>query len=484
MQRRFILTVILAIAIWAATAQGQAQEGVPSGTWQGSIGPGLIDLGIIVAFSGGADDLAGTLDIPVQGLFGFPLGEMALDGQRIRFTMPGVPGDPVFEGEVAGDRIDGVFTQANTPIDFFLERVEDPEALESVGSRPQTPQPPFPYREQEVSYLSQGLNLAGTLTLPEGNGPFAAALLITGSGPQDRDESLFGHQPFLVIADDLTRAGMAVLRVDDRGVGGSEGLDADASYDDLVQDALAGIAFLAAHPEIDAKRIGLIGHSQGGYLAPGVAAESDQVAFVVLIAGPAVDGHEVLVLQNDLFIRDAYRSDPSADEATIEAAIEQQIAFLGRLRDRFAAGDLEGAAQVVRDEILRSLEGVPEAERPSQEYVEQIIQLQVEGTVNRSMASFMTFDPQPYLRQLRVPTLAIFGDLDIQVPSAQSEGPMRQLLTEAGNPDFSVVTFAGLNHLMQPATTGSPDEYPLIETTMDPIVLQTMRDWLVARFVR
>ncbi len=483
MKRRFIPTIIVAIGIWIALGQAMAQQPDLEGSWQGAIGPGVIDLGIDVVFSSGPDGLTATIDIPAQGLFDFPLGEVEQDGGRVRFVMPGVPGDPVFEGEGDSDRIDGSFTQGGASLPFFLER-QDGEALGSADRRPQEPKPPFPYREEEVSYQSQGLTLAGTLTLPEGDGPFAAALLITGSGPQDRDEEILGHKPFLVIADDLTRAGMAVLRVDDRGVGGSQGVDAQASFDDLVEDALAGVAFLAAHPEIDSGRIGLIGHSQGGYVAPGVAVASDLVAFVIMIAGPAVDGLEVLELQNDLYLRDAFRSDPQADEATIEAAIAQQIAFLGRLRDHFAADDLEGAAEAVRAEILQSFATVPEEEWPSDEYVEQIIQLQVAGTVNRSMASFMTFDPQPYLRQLRVPTLAIFGDLDIQVPASQSHGPMRELLAEAGNRDFSVVTFAGLNHLMQPAVTGSPDEYALIETTIDPIVLQTMRDWLAARFIR
>lgn len=472
---------LLVLIMQASLAQGQETE--LSGSWRGSIGPGVIDLGIDVVFAGGPDGLSATLDIPAQGLFGFPLSEVAWDGGSLRFIMAGVPGDPVFEGEGDGDRIDGTFTQGGSSLPFFIERVTE-EGLGSADRRPQEPRPPFPYREQEVSYTGSGGTIAGTLTLPEGPGPFAAALLITGSGPQDRDEEIFGHKPFLVIADDLTRAGMAVLRVDDRGVGGSGGLDHEASFDDLVDDAMAGLAFLAAHPEIDAGRMGLIGHSQGGYVAPGVAARGAPVAFVVTIAGPAVHGYEVLVLQNELFITEAMRRDPSVDQAMIDEAVATQVAFLAELRDLLGSGDYDGAAEAVRRQVEQAYEALPEDQRPAPDLIEQIVALQVEGSVTPSLASFMNFDPQPYLRELRVPTLAIYGGLDLQVDAAQSEGPMRALLTEAGNRDFSVVTFAGLNHLMQPAVTGSVDEYPLIETTIDPIVLQTMRDWLVARFVR
>lgn len=478
------LLIIVGVLIATLAPMGLAQEIDLTGAWQGVIGPGAIDLDIQVEFSGTADELAATLAIPAQGLFDFPLGEVELDGDQVRFVMPGVPGDPVFEGQADADRIEGTFTQGGQAFDFFLERDLDPDARGTGLVRPQEPQPPYPYREEEVSYASQDVTLAGTLTLPEGEGPFAAALLITGSGPQDRDEELYGHKPFLVIADDLTRAGLAVLRVDDRGVGGSTGLDADASFADLVEDALAGVAFLAAHPEIDADRVGLIGHSQGGYVAPGVVAEGGQVAFVVMLAGPAVHGFDVLVLQNERIIGDAMRADPSVDEALIEETVAAQLSYLADMRDLLGADDFEGAAERLRAEIIGAYDSAPEDQRPSVEILEQIVELQVAGNVNRSMASFMNFDPQPYLRELRVPVLAIFGDMDVQVDAQQSVGPLRELLVEAGNPDFSVVTFAGLNHLMQPAITGSVDEYPLIETTMDPIVLETMRAWLVTRFVR
>lgn len=220
-------------------------------------------------------------------------------GSRLSFGLRGVPDAPVFDGTVSGTgeaaRITGDFTQSGQTFPFTLER----GAVQAV-SRPQEPQPPFPYRSEAVSFQNGEVTLAGTLTLPAGEGPFAAVLFITGSGPQDRDETIARHRPFLLLTDTLTRAGYATLRVDDRGVGGSSGDLSRATYDDLTGDVLAGVASLRAHPAIDRERIGLFGHSEGGYLAPLAAARSDDVAFVIMMAGPAVPGEAVLRLQNHL----------------------------------------------------------------------------------------------------------------------------------------------------------------------------------------
>jgi pimeloyl-ACP methyl ester carboxylesterase len=473
-----LITIIIALLSGAA----MAQQG-PFGDWQGEIGPGIIDLGIFVTLEGTPAAASGTLGIPVQGLFDFPLGDVTIDGDSLSFTMPDIPGDPVFEGLLAGDRIEGTFTQGGQPLPFFLERATETAGSAAPNARPQEPVPPFPYRSEEVRYASTGATLTGTLTLPDGDGPFAALLLITGSGPQDRDEQLAGHRPFLVIADQLTRAGYAVLRVDDRGMGGSSGSDSDASYADLLTDVLAGIRFLAAHDAIDADRIGLLGHSQGGYLAPGAALASDQVAFVIMLAGPAVSGMEVLELQNELIIGQTLRAaDPDVSDAAVAAVVSEQITFLRELYRLLSGDDFEGARALLRQVIETSLEDVPADQLPPGEALEQIITAQIEGTVSRSMQSFLSFDPQPLLRQLTVPVLAIYGSLDLQVDALQSAGPLRESLAAAGNQDYSIEVLAGLNHLLQPATTGSVDEYALIPTTIDPGALQLITDWLQQRF--
>jgi pimeloyl-ACP methyl ester carboxylesterase len=236
-----------------------------TGSWTGRLDlPGApLDVGVTLA--GTPEALTGTLDVPAQGIAGVPLVNVAVDGATVRFTVPGLPGDASFAGTLAADAsaIGGSFTQGGRGYPLVLRR-----GTVAGQERPQEPRPPFPYWTEDVTYRGPAGDLAGTLTLPAGPGPFPAVLLITGSGAQDRDETIAGHRPFLLLADSLTRAGTAVLRVDDRGVGGSAGTTADATYDDLVADIGAGLVYLRGRPELDPGRVGLLGHSEGGYLAP------------------------------------------------------------------------------------------------------------------------------------------------------------------------------------------------------------------------
>ena len=449
-------TATLVATLLAGAALAQAN---PVGTWAGAIELPGVQLEIRATFTLEGAALAGTLDIPAQGLIGFALAPVALEGDALRFGMPGVPGDPLFVGTVADDAITGTFTQGGQAFPFALERTE------ATNLRPQEPQPPFPYLEEEVTFASGDATLAGTITLPDGDGRVPAVLLITGSGAQDRNEEIVGHKPFLLLADRLTRAGFAVLRVDDRGVGGSTGSDADASFADLAGDVGAGLDLLAAHPRVDATRMGLLGHSQGGYLAPYVAAQRDDVAFAILMAGPAVDGFTVLELQNELLIERTLAGQ-GAPQDVIDAAVAEQLAFLRELRGFLRSDDLEGARSLVRARVESEL---PSDQRGSEAEFEAFVAMQQEGVVAASFRAFLEFDPRPYLEQLAVPTLALFGSLDFQVDAAQSEGPMREAL--AGNPDATVVVFEGLNHLMQPANTGLLEEYAATEITIDEVVL-------------
>lgn len=481
MIRRLVLVLFVFLTA-LAMAQPDALHD-PAGTWSGTLGPGTLDLEIHVTLAADATGagLTGTIDIPAQGLVAFPLADVVLDGAEIAFAMSGVPGDPDFVGTLEGDRIEGTFTQGGQPLPFVLER-----DVEVAATRPQEPRPPFPYGEQEVTFASGDVTLAGTLTLPSGDGRVPALLLITGSGPQDRNQEILGHKPFLVIADHLTRAGYAVLRVDDRGVGGSTGDDTAASYDDLLGDVLAGVALLRDHPRVDPGRVGLLGHSQGGFLAPpAAAAAGGNVAFVILMAGPAVDGFATLLAQNEVIIERAMRAaDPDVTDEAVAAAIADQIAFLEALYPLLAAGDLDGIRVLVRDRVESEIAAMPEDERPDDATVERIIATNQEGIASPSFRAFVTFDPQPHLRRLTVPTLALFGGLDGQVVAAQNEEPMREALAAAadGTLDATVVTFPGLNHLMQPAITGGLDEYGTIPTTIDPVVLETITTWLQKRF--
>src|SRR5690625_1605602 len=462
----------LALALFTASAALAQSDEVRY--WTGSLGPGVLDLGVNVLIEGTEEEPTAVLDIPVQGLIGFPLSEVTIDGNDVSFAMAGVPGDPRFSGTADGDTLSGTFSQSGAEFEFVLERSDE----ESAGfSRPQEPERPFPYTEEEVTLHSPAgdVTLAGTLTLPEdGEGPFTALLFLTGSGPQDRDETLFGRGPCRLLSHAPPACGYAPLRLDARGMGGSPGLDHEASYEDMTTDAVTAVNWLQAREDIGA--IGIIGHSQGGYLAPVVAAETD-IDFIISLAGPSVSGLEVLELQNRLIYElEAAAAGVSPEE--LEAAIEDQIAFLRELHGHFEAGDIEAAEALGRERIAEQLEGL----ELSEEEREQLIEGQLLGIATPSMASFMTFDPQPFLRQLDVPLLAVFGGLDIQVDAEQSIAPLEEALAAADTDDYTVVTIEDMNHLLQPAETGSLDEYILIETTIHPELLELLLDWLAERY--
>ena len=445
------------------------------GSWVGVIGPDTLALEVGVTFEEVDGTFAGRIAIPIQSFEGL-LGVRAATEQTINFVIEGVPGDPTFEATLAEDQLQGTFTQRGASYPFTLTRSDAP--LSVPGSRPQDPQPPLPYREEEVTYSNGDVTLAGTLTLPEGNGPFPAMLMITGSGAQNRDEELAGHRPFLVIADAVTRAGVAVLRVDDRGVGGSGGDLSQATYADLVGDVEAGVAFLKARPDVDPKRVGLFGHSEGGYLAPLAATQTD-TAFVIMMAGPSVAGERVLELQNRLIfeLADATQTD-----------VEAQVRFLRALkevleRSIYDKSAYDEAGALVETRVAEQFASLPEDERPDEATQAQAVAAQQENIVSPYFRSFFLYDPQPALRQLDKPVLAFYGNLDVQVPPVQSVGPLRAALRSAGNDDVTIQVFDGLNHLMQPAVRGGLEEYSQIETTVAPEVLSLVTEWLTERVV-
>lgn len=447
--RMMALSGFTIVSIVLGCGSGHAEP--VGGDWHGAIEiPGQpLDIAVHVT---GVD--AATIDIPAQGVQGLALEDVVFEAERVEFAIPDVAGDPVYHGTRHGDRVDGEFTQSGQAFPLHLQ--QGPLEI----SRPQEPQPPLPYRSEDVAYRNGDINIAGTLTAPEGEGPFPAVLLITGSGAQDRNEELRTHRPFLVLADTLTRAGYAVLRTDDRGVGGTGGQNAQATYEDMVTDVEAGVGFLGDRDDIDTERVGLLGHSEGGYLAPVVAAKPDSgVAFTMLMSGPAVSGGDVLIEQNRMLYESAGASPEEVD---------RQTAFTTEFVALVRSGDLAAADELSR----KHNESLPPEQRAPDG--------QLADMLTPSMVSLINYDPAPALSAARVPVLAFFGGKDVQVPATQNEQPMRDLL--AGNPDATVRTFDGLNHLMQPANTGLPGEYATIETTIDPGVLDYVTGWLDERF--
>ena len=278
---------IAGLALCTCVASGEAQGGV-IGSWDGAIIIMGSNLGISVVFETGGEGVDGRIDIPQQGAAGLALTNLRYQHPSVYFELPAGQGTAVFDGEMSGDSIGGSFTQAGYSGTFSLSRSDAP--LEEPTEEEQPP----PYVEEEVTFRNGDISLAGTLTLPPSGAPFPAVVMITGSGAQNRDEELFGFKPFRIIADHFTRRGIAVLRYDDRGVGGSNGNVSESTSEDFAADVLAAVGFLQAREDIAGNRIGLVGHSEGGIVAPLVAANSDAVAFIILIAGTPVTGEEIL----------------------------------------------------------------------------------------------------------------------------------------------------------------------------------------------
>lgn len=458
-----ILSLTVAAAVSIAGAQTPAGE--LAGRWEGRIAVGSQTLRVVLNVDavGGA-----TMDSPDQGVNGLGVSGLSLQGGVVRFSIPAAGGS--YEGTLTdgGRTLNGALTQGGTSLPLVLTRTMEltPSAppVEAApqpvaDARPQTPQAPFPYRSEDVTIPTPtpGVQLAGTLTVPEGAGPFPAVLLITGSGQQDRDETVFGHKPFLVLADALTRRGVAVLRVDDRGVGGSTGSPATATSADFAVDAGASFAFLEARPDIDPERVGLIGHSEGGTIAPLVAQADPRAAFIVMIAGPAVSGGDLLVEQS--------RATLQASGAA-PAALEGTVALQGRVMAAVAAHAESAEAVTGAVNPILAEAGLSEAQRQA-----SAAQLSAPWT-----RWFIAHDPQPSLAALHIPVLAVYGGKDTQVPARVNADALRTVL-----PSAEIVVLPNLNHLMQPAGTGLVAEYQTIETTFDPAALTAIVDWVAAR---
>ena len=406
----------------------------------------------------GAGGTIALMDLPDQLAYAIPVRPIARDGQKVTLAMKA--SNATFEGVLSADgkTLEGTWSgQAyKGPVTFTSRAVQT-----AAPRRPQTPKPPFPSRTEEVSVDSApGVKLAGTLTLPEGKGPFPAVVMITGSGAQDRDETILGHKPFAVIADRLTRDGIAVLRVDDRGFAKSTGVFAKATDDDFAVDTAAQVAWLRTRSDINPARIGLIGHSEGGLVAPKVAVRDPKVAFIVLMAGPGVPLSEVLREQRRI-LSPAMGATPEIIRRT-EALTDHVYAAI---RDAKDDADAEARAlKVIKAEAGDLLAQPGQAEMTAKQLA------------SGWMRALVNYDPRPTLAKVKCPILALNGSKDGQVPPGQNLPAIRG--ATRANRDVTIVELPNLNHLFQTARTGAVGEYADIEETVAPIALDTMSDWI------
>ncbi len=441
-----------------------------AGTWLGVLEAQGFKLRIVLKITQTPEGkLVAKMDSLDQAANDLPIDTITSESGVVRFEARAL--SLSYEGKLNddGSEIVGNLKQGPATFPVTFKRTEKAPTL----GRPQDPQKPYPYSEEEVSYENtiDKVRLTGTLTLPPSRKPVPAVVLITGSGGQDRNETLLGHRPFLVLADHLTRRGIAVLRVDDRGMGGSAPGSPNATSENYAEDVLAGVAFLKGRKEINPRQIGLIGHSEGGMIAPIAAVRSKDVAFIVMMAGMGQTGTDVILMQGDL-LQKASGSDPEMI-AQVRKAFEQIFAILKAEKDNAAT------EKKIREAVVSQMATMTEAQKKAFAPVLGTINAQMKMYVSDWFRYFLLFDPGPTLAKVRIPVLAIVGEKDLQVPPQENLVLIEAALKKGGNKNYTILLMPGLNHLFQTAKTGSPSEYGVIEETVSPTALQTISDWIL-----
>ncbi len=430
------------------------------GIWAGTLSVGPQSLRLVVRVEEQDGEYRVSFESPDQSSVRIPVSSISVADSSVEFAIPAIGGSYKGQLDEAGAAIQGTWSQGGQSAPLKLEKTEAaPEAR-----RPQNPQPPFPYRAVDVTFPggADGVTLAGTLTEPEQEGAAPGVVLVTGSGPQDRDETVAGHKPFLVLADALTRHGIAVLRYDDRGVGASTGDFATATTADFAADAEAAIRFLRSRDEVASDKVGVLGHSEGALVAAILASHEDGPAFAVLLAPPGVPGDEILLSQ----ARRAMEISGGSEQA-IDANVAARRALFATVKS--GASDAE-----IRASLEKHAAAVfGQADPPPAMVATVLAQL-----TSPWMRYFMSYDPATALAHAKVPELALFGGKDTQVIPELNAPAVKEALAKSGQ-DVTVEVLPGLNHLFQGSKTGAVAEYRNIEQTMSPKVLDRIATWII-----
>lgn len=438
-----------------------------TGTWNGNleVQPGRRILFVFQIFKV-EDSLNTKITIPSQGAKDlqstqttFKDGVLFIDASNLGFKYNG-------KWKSESGKIEGVFQEGINSVSLILTR----EVMEEVKlNRPQEPIKPYPYRVEEVIFTNQkdNITLAGTLTLPNStNKNYPVAILISGSGPQDRDESFSGHKPFLVLSDYLTKKGIAVLRYDDRGFAESTGDFENSTTADFATDVLSAVEFLKKRVDIDKNKIGLIGHSEGAIIAPMTANVSKDIAFIVMLAGTGIIGKEVSLIQAV-----SYRNFPIPDENQYEAYIKEAIKIASSKKEtKLVKQELTEFYQ--QSKMLKSL-------LPSNVDKDEFIENLVATRTTPWIRFFYNYNPIDEIKKLKIPVLALYGSKDTQVPPKYHLQPVSEALAMSKSKDHEVKLLNGLNHLFQECETGQMSEYPQIEQTFSPKALEIISNWIL-----
>jgi pimeloyl-ACP methyl ester carboxylesterase len=470
------LFLILVGSLGAQTPEGPAlvstseREPQVVGSWLGVLEIQGLELRLGLTANAADGKLTAVIDSIDQNAK-IPVTRIETRGAKVRLEARSIAGG--FQGAISADgaELSGTWSQGGSSWPLVFKRQEKP----FVAKRPQEPAKPYPYREADVVFPggAQGIQLAGTLNLPEGKGPFPAVVLMSGSGPQDRDEAVMGHKPFLVLADHLTRAGIAVLRYDDRGVARSGGKFAEATHLDFAADGRAAFEYLKTRSEIDPSRIGLLGHSEGSVHAPLAAIEAKDVAFIVSLAGVGVPMQQLLERQAiDLAAAAGVTYAPSERERSIDNAVYERL--------RTHPDDPE-TPDYLRAKVKEAFAAMSPELKKIFNLEENTYEARVRLILTPWFKKLALYDPVPVWGKIRCPVLAINGDKDSQVAADENLSGIKCAVEAGGNRDVTIRKFPGLNHLFQHCQTGAPREYAQIEETMSPEVLALMAEWILAR---
>ncbi|MFA9190897.1 alpha/beta fold hydrolase [Flavobacterium sp. FZUC8N2.13] len=435
-----------------------------TGQWNGVLKVPGAQLRLVFNIEKTANGISATMDSPDQGAKGIPVSSSSFENSVLKIGISQAQIE--YEGTLGKDNIIvGNFKQGGQsfPLNLSKEKAE-----KEVLIRPQEPKKPYSYYSEDIIFENKkaGITLAGTLTLPKQDGVFPAVILISGSGPQNRDEELLGHKPFLVLSDYLTKNGIAVLRYDDRGVAASKGDFKTATTTDFATDVEAGIAFLKSRKEINKSKIGLIGHSEGGIIAPMVASQSKDIAFIVLLAGTGIQGNQLLLLQQQLIGKASGMSEEALQKVKLN---NTKI---------FDITNKSTSTEQLQTDLTNYFKQNPSAEKPAGMTDDEFVKLQVQQIATPWMHYFIKYNPAPALEKVKCPVLALNGEKDLQVPPKENLEAIKAALSKGGNKKVTAIELPNLNHLFQECVTGSPQEYVTIEQTFSPTALTEITKWI------
>lgn len=434
------------------------------GDWYGNLKVSGMEIPLVFHIKKFNSKYTSTMDSPKQGAFNLKFNETSFEKSILKLAMvnSGIEYDGTYNDKLK--IISGTFKQGAMNLTLNLTKNEQQI---KITKRPQEPNPPFSYYSENIIFKNQidNFNLSGTLTLPQENGPFPAVILINGSGPQNRDYEVFGHKPFLVIADYLTKMGIAVLRYDDRGVADSQGQFSRATSKDFTSDVHAALDFLKSRNEIDKDKIGLIGHSEGGIIAPMVAKDSKEVSFIVLLASQGLRGDKLLLLQKKLLEEKSGISESSINQS--------QNIFKGAYKIILESKDDKELKHILNEYFKKNL---------NNELNDSQLNILLQQLTTSWMKYYLKYDPAEVLEKIDIPVLSLYGENDFQVPPIENSEILRKSLEKAKNNNVQIMTLDKLNHFFQESDTGLINEYAEIEQTIAPHVLEIIYNWIIKQY--